>query len=49
MTEVVLVTGGTGLLGNGIRQAVNELSESMKDNLEKCKWEYLSSKDCDLQ
>ncbi|KAK6027927.1 hypothetical protein OSTOST_06039, partial [Ostertagia ostertagi] len=39
---VVLVTGGTGLVGKAIEQVVNSESRSNE------KWVFIGSKDCDL-
>ena len=49
----VLITGGTGLVGNGIKSYVDKLLNSNNDNLlniniEDYNFIYLSSKDCDL-
>lgn len=41
---VVLVTGGTGLVGRAIQAEVEETPEKFKNQ----KWIFLSSKDCDL-
>lgn len=40
--KVILVTGGTGLVGNAIEKVVKE--ENMPDE----KWVFVSSKDADL-
>lgn len=42
----MLVTGGSGLVGNGIRLALENINGSLKRNDEK--WIFLSSKDVDL-
>lgn len=41
----ILVTGGSGLVGNGIKVAISNMKDNEKENLELI---YLSSKDCDL-
>ncbi|CAH8642066.1 unnamed protein product [Heterobilharzia americana] len=47
METVVLVTGGTGLVGNGIRLALESINDSLKRDGEK--WIFLSSKDVNLE
>lgn len=42
-SSVVLVTGGTGLVGSAIRELIQQ--ESLPGE----KWVFLSSKDCDLR
>ena len=49
----VLITGGTGLVGNGIKSYIGKLLNSQNDNLlniniNNYHFIYLSSKDCDL-
>ena len=39
----VIVTGGSGLVGNGIKDSLSE------EDLETYNWNFLSSKDCDLR
>lgn len=41
MSKIVLVTGGSGLIGQGIRMFINQ-------NIQDEKYVFLSSKDCDL-
>ncbi|XP_033739856.1 GDP-L-fucose synthase-like [Pecten maximus] len=43
--KIVLVTGGSGLVGNGIRLAMKERPHLQRDDEE---WIFLSSKDADL-
>ncbi|GFO12646.1 GDP-l-fucose synthase [Plakobranchus ocellatus] len=43
-TKVILVTGGTGLVGNGIKAAVEKEGKSADEE-----WHFVSSKDADLQ
>ena len=43
MNKTILVTGGSGLIGNGIQSFVN------KNNINKYNFIFLSSKDCDLR
>jgi len=45
MTKVILVTGGTGLVGKGIEAHLATEAEKHKDE----KWVYLSSKEADLR
>lgn len=45
MTKVILVTGGTGLVGKGIEAHVLADPEKHKDE----KWVFLSSKEADLR
>jgi GDP-L-fucose synthase len=42
-SQIVLVTGGSGLVGKAIQEQLGE------DNLKNYKWIFLSSKDCDLR
>ena len=42
-TTVVLVTGGTGLVGRAIQEAVQS------DSVPGERWIFASSKDCDLR
>ena len=44
MSKVVMVTGGTGLVGSGIQEAIAAEGDAAKDE----KWIYLSSKDGNL-
>nr|CAH8873652.1 unnamed protein product [Trichobilharzia regenti] len=46
METVVLVTGGTGLVGNGIQLALENINDSLKRDGEK--WIFSSSKDVNL-
>ncbi|CAH8658718.1 unnamed protein product [Schistosoma rodhaini] len=46
METTVLVTGGSGLVGNGIRLALENINGPLKRNNEK--WIFLSSKDVNL-
>ncbi|KAH8863911.1 GDP-L-fucose synthase [Schistosoma japonicum] len=46
MGTTVLVTGGSGLVGNGIRLALEDTSSPLKRDDEK--WIFLSSRDVDL-
>ncbi|GFO12649.1 GDP-l-fucose synthase [Plakobranchus ocellatus] len=43
-TKVILVTGGTGLIGNGIKAAVEKEGKRADEE-----WHFVSSKDADLQ
>ncbi len=40
--QIVLVTGGTGLVGRAIEEA------ALRESLPNEEWIFLSSKDCDL-
>lgn len=44
--QTILVTGGTGLVGQGIRLALERTKGDGKQENEN--WVFLSSKDCDL-
>ena len=44
--HTILVTGGTGLVGQGIRLALERTKGDGKQENEN--WVFLSSKDCDL-
>jgi GDP-L-fucose synthase len=43
--QKIIVTGGTGLVGNGIRAALEAEDPKLHENQE---WKFLSSKDCNL-
>ena len=43
--DVVLVTGGSGLVGKGIQLALEEVPDELKNN----SWIFLTSKDGDLR
>jgi len=47
--EIVLVTGGTGLVGDAIRYILENSPEACYQKKGNEKWVFLSSKDCDLR
>jgi len=47
--EVVLVTGGTGLVGDAVRYILENSPEACYQKKPNEKWVFLSSKDCDLR
>lgn len=47
--ETILVTGGTGLVGRGIRHTIETLKCPTFGGLDSEAWVFLSSKDGDLR
>ena len=45
MKKIVMVTGGSGLVGQGIKK-INDDNKNPKDDVQ---WIYLSSKDANLK